>query len=69
MQSQALYVVSDRGWARFIWASSAAEAKALVSDTQTAEQERAVYEQTTVLSTAPPRFPERQERREAMADH
>jgi hypothetical protein len=53
MQPQALYVVSDQGRERFIWAASAKEAKALVADAQTAAQEQSLYDQTKMLRASP----------------
>jgi hypothetical protein len=67
MQREALYVVSDLGRERFIWATSAAEARARASLARATEPTSATHGQTLVLGTAPSRPVERRVRHEAVA--
>ncbi len=68
MQREALYVVSDLGRDRFIWATSAAEARALVVLAHTTEPASTAYGHTLVLGTTPSRDSERHVRFEAAAE-
>lgn len=67
MQPHACSVVSDRGRERFIWATSAAKARALAS-VATAEPEGTVHEQTQLRDAASSWLPERWGRHEAVAE-
>ncbi len=67
MERQACYVVSDMGRERFIWATSAREAREKAAAARTAEPVRAAYGHTFVLGAAPSRPIERQVRYEAAA--
>lgn len=69
MQQQALYVVSDVGRERFIWATSAAEARAQADAARLAESLHPSAGHTLVLGTAGARTPERRVRHEAAAAH
>ena len=68
MQQQALYVVNDLGRERFIWATSAAEARAHAAAARRTESAGMSSGQTLVLGTASPRLPERRVRHEAAAE-
>jgi hypothetical protein len=68
MQSQALYVVTDMGRERFIWATSAAEARALASAARTAETARTAHRQTRGRNAAPLQLPERRVQHEVVAE-
>ncbi len=59
MQREALYVVSDHGREQFIWATSAAEARALATRARTAEPKGVANRQTLVKGVAPSRPAER----------
>ncbi len=68
MQRESLYVVTDLGRDRFIWATSAAEARALAAAARTAEPTSTASGHTLVIGTAPSRPAERRVRHEATAE-
>jgi hypothetical protein len=65
MQQQSLYVVDDLGRERFIWATSAAEARARAAATHTIASRSTAYGDKLVLGTTPSRTAERRVRHEA----
>jgi hypothetical protein len=69
MQRESLYVVSDLGRERFIWATSAAEARAKATAEHLAEPWHGTSGQTLILGTTPARAAERRLRHEASAHH
>jgi len=68
MQQQALYVVSDMGRERFIWATSAAEAREQAAAARRAESASGSPGHSLVLGTARSRPAERRVRHEAAAE-
>ena len=68
MQRESLYVVNDLGRERFIWATSAAEARALAAPARTTEPRSPSGGHTIVPGTAPLRLTERQMRFKAAAE-
>jgi hypothetical protein len=67
MQRESLYVVSDLGRERFVWAMSAREARAKAAADRRAETGHGALGQTLILGTTPTRSAEQRLRHEASA--